>query len=125
MEPISLAAIALTATITKTVDELGDGAIASAKQLVALLKARRSESLKQLAAAEGSADSNVIEVEVLEEELRAAAQADPAVDAAVKETAAAMQQQFGAVVNKGKLAEKIGLLVQGNNNTIDVGGITI
>ena len=38
MEPISLAAIALTAVVTKTVDSLGDGAIAAAKQLFAVLR---------------------------------------------------------------------------------------
>ena len=125
MEPISLAAIAITAVVTKTVDVLGNGAIAGGKRLVELLRARQSEGIKQLAAAANSAEPSVIEVEILEEELRTAAAQDPAVEAAVNETAAAMQQQFGSVVNKGKLAEKIGLVVQGNNNKIDVGGITI
>ena len=59
-------------------------------------------------------------MEIIEEEIRAAAEQDADVQAAVQATAAAMQQQFGGVVNKGKLAEKIGLLIQGGSNTFNI-----
>ena len=38
----------------------------------------------------------------------------------MQETAAVMQQQFGGVENKGKLAEKIGFVIQGGSNTINI-----
>ena len=120
MEPTSLAAIALTAIMTKTVDKLGDGAIASAQRLWKLLRGRSPEAARRLEAASQSAGSDeVIDVEIVEEAIAQAAD-DPEVSQAVQETAVAMQQQFGGVVNKGELAKKIGVLVQGGHNTLNI-----
>ncbi len=120
MDPITLATIALTLLATKATEKvgekLGEGAIASAQQLMAVLQRKSPETVKRLAAAP---DPNVIDVEIIEEVKRVAA-ADPEVEAAVNATAGAMQQQFGAVVNTTQLAEKIGILIQGGYNPIRI-----
>ena len=130
MEPTSfaLAAIALTAIINKTVDALGDGAIAAGKQLLTVLTRKSPDTVKRLeaAAAQGTGPESaagepaVIDVEILEEEIRQVAEKDPEVQAAVQTAATAMQQQFSGVINQGKLAEKIGFVFQGGNNTVKI-----
>jgi cytidylate kinase len=67
-----------------------------------------------------AADSlEVIEAELIED-VRRVAEQEPEVQAAVEATAQMMQQQFGNVINQGKLAEKIGFLIQGGYNPINI-----
>jgi hypothetical protein len=115
MESITLAAIALTLvtkSLEKAVDVLGDGAIASTKRLMALLR-QRPDTRRQLEAASSSTgESDIIDVEILQE----AAAADPDVKAAVEETAAAVKADPQSFQNVTKLAEKI--------NSVSFGTIT-
>ena len=120
MEPITLAAIALTLVATKmtekVADRLGDGVIAAAKHLLNLLQQRSPETVRRLESAD---DPEVIDAEIVEE-VRQVAAADPEVQTAVTATAQAMQQQFGGVVNQGQLAEKIGIVIQGSYAPITI-----
>ena len=108
MEPVSLAAIVLTAVVTKAVDSLGDGVVAAAGRLRALAGGRSPEIAKQLAAGENSADPNVIDVEILKEELRAVAAKDPEVQAVVEEIAAAVSVDQSSFQSLTKIADSVG-----------------
>lgn len=124
MDPITLATIALTLLATKATEKvgekLGEGAIASAQQLMKLLQRRSPDTVKRLAAA---SDPNVIDVEIIEEVKRVAA-ADPEVQAAVNATAAAARADEIALQHLTKLAEKIGVVnlgtVQNQTNNINI-----
>ncbi|NJR70363.1 MAG: hypothetical protein HC771_18300 [Synechococcales cyanobacterium CRU_2_2] len=125
MDPITLATVALTLLATKATEkigeQLGEGAIASAQQLMALLQRKSPDTVKRLAAAD---DPNVIDVEVVEEELRQVMAADPEVRAAVNATAAAARADEMALQHLTKLAEKIGVVnlgtVQNQTNNINI-----
>ncbi len=112
MDPITLATIALTLIATKATEKvgekLGEGAITSARQLLAVLQQKSPETAMRLAAA---SDSDVIDAEIIEEVKQAAA-VSPEVQAAVDKTAQAMNQEFGTVKDSSKLADKIGVIVQ-------------
>lgn len=121
MDPIATAVLAVLAVLgteaTKEVGKkLGSGAIASAQGLLNLLRRKAPETAKRLAAAD---NPDVIDAEIIEEVRRVAA-ADPEVAAAVEATAEQMQQQFGGVINQGKLAEKIGFVFQGGYNPVNI-----
>ena len=120
MDPltIALAAVALLGTeATKKVGgKLGEGTLAAAQRLLELLRQKAPATAKQLEAADSP---EVIEAEIIEDVRRVADQ-DPEVQAAVEATAEMMQQQFGSVINQGKLAEKIGFLIQGGHNPITI-----
>jgi hypothetical protein len=117
MEPITLVTIALTLIATKATEKvgekLGEGAIAQGKKLLDVLRRKSPDTVLRL---EAAADPNVIDAEIIDEVKRVAA-AEPEVQAAVDATAQAMQEKFGSVVNQTQLAEKIGVLIQGGNNT--------
>jgi hypothetical protein len=118
MDPITVATIALTLIATKATEKvgetLGEGVIATTKNLLGILRRKSPDTVKRLEA--GANDPYVIDAEIIEE-VRQVAEADPEVQEALNATAQAMQQQFGGVINQGKLAEKIGVVVQGGNNT--------
>ncbi|WP_458789407.1 hypothetical protein [Adonisia turfae] len=107
-----MATIALTLIATKATEKvgekLGEGAITSARQLLAVLQQKSPETAMRLAAA---SDSDVIDAEIIEEVKQAAA-VSPEVQAAVDKTAQAMNQEFGTVKDSSKLADKIGVIVQ-------------
>lgn len=122
MESFTLAAIAL-ALVSKATEKvgetLGEGAIASTKRLLTLLR-RRPDMRKRLEAASSSAaEPNIIDVEILKE-----AAADPEIKAAVEETAAAVKADQESFQNVTKLAEKIGVVnlgtVQNQTNNISI-----
>ena len=120
MESFTLAAIAL-ALVSKATEKvgetLGEGAIASTKRLLTLLR-RRPDTMKRLEAASSSAaEPNIIDVEILKE-----AAADPEIKAAVEETAAAVKADQESFQNVTKLAEKIGVANFGtvNNPTYNI-----
>ena len=129
MDPVTLAVVALTAIATRATErvgeELGESAIEAARRLLSLLQRRSPKILKQLEAAPTVESNEPIDVEIIEQELRQAVENDSEVRAAVEETAEAMQQQFGTVINRTKLAEKIGLLIQGGNNPITIGTLNV
>lgn len=118
MDPITVATIALTLIATKATEKvgetLGEGVIATAKNLLGILRRKSPDTVKRLEA--GANDPYVIDAEIIEE-VQQVAETDPEVQEALNATAQAMQQQFGGVINQGKLAEKIGVVVQGGNNT--------
>lgn len=118
MDPITVATIALTLIATKATEKvgetLGEGVIATAKNLLGILRRKSPDTVKRLEA--GANDPYVIDAEIIEE-VQQVAKTDPEVQEALNATAQAMQQQFGGVINQGKLAEKIGVVVQGGNNT--------
>lgn len=121
MDPITVATIALTLIATKATEKvgekLGEGAIASTKNLLEVLRRKSPDTVKRLESR--SDDPDVIDAEIIEEVQRVA-EADPEVREALNATAQAMQQQFGSVINQGKLAEKIGFVIQGGYNPIKI-----
>ena len=121
MDPITLATIALTLIATKATEKvgekLGEGAIASAKKLLEVIRLKSPATAKRLES--GKDEPDVIEAEIVEE-VRKLADSDPEVQAALDDTAMAMQQQFGNVINQGKLAEKIGFVFQGGYNPVTI-----
>ncbi len=116
MDPITIATVVATLLATKAVEKmgekLGEGTIVQGGKLLETLQRRSPETVLRLAAA----NPEVIDAEIIEEVKRVAA-AEPEVQAAVDATAQSIQQQFGGVINQTQLAEKIGVLIQGGNNT--------
>jgi hypothetical protein len=121
MDPITVATIALTLIATKATEtvgeKLGEGVIASTKNLLELLRRKSPDTLKRLESGDNAPD--VIDAEIIEEVQRVA-EAEPEVQEALNATAQAMQQQFGSVTNQGKLAEKIGFVIQGGYNPVKI-----
>ncbi|CAN5657452.1 hypothetical protein BH23CYA1_BH23CYA1_00110 [soil metagenome] len=112
MEPITWAVL-LTLVATKATEkigeQLGEGAISSAKHLLEVLRRRSPETAQRLALTSGAPDGDVIEAEIIEEVMRVAA-ADPEVQAAVEATAAAVAADPQGLKNLTKLADKIGVV---------------
>ena len=128
MDPITLATIALTLVATKATgkigEHIGEGVIGSAKQLLAVLRRRAHDTVKQLEAAGASVgDADVIDVEIIEEVKRVAA-ADPEVQAALEATKAAVAAEPASFQNLTKLADKIGVVnlgpVENQTNNISI-----
>ena len=128
MDPITLATIALTLVATKATgkigEHIGEGVIGSAKQLLAVLRRRSPDTVKQLEAAGASVgDADVIDVEIIEEVKRVAA-ADPEVQAALEATKAAVAAEPASFQNLTKLADKIGVVnlgpVENQTNNISI-----
>lgn len=121
MDPMTVAMIALTLIATKATEKVGEifgeGAIASARNLLEVLRQKSPDTVKRLEA--GTNASDVIEAEIIEEVQRVA-ESEPEVQEALNATAQAIQQQFGSVINQGKLAEKIGFVFQGGYNPIKI-----
>jgi hypothetical protein len=120
MDPFTIATMVATLLATKAVEKvgekLGEGAFTQGGKLVEVLKEKSPETVKRL---EKANPEEVIDAEIVAEVKRIAA-SDPEVQAAVNATAQAIQQQFGGVINQTKLAEKIGILIQGGNNPITI-----
>ncbi len=114
MEPITwtvLLTLVATKTTEKIVDKVGDGAIASAKNLFEVLRRRSPETARRLELTGGSSDSDVIDAEIIEEVMRVAA-AEPEVQTAVNATAAAVASEQSSA----KLADKIGVVQMGQGD---------
>lgn len=112
MDPITIATIALTLIATKATEKvgekLGEGAITSTQNLLEVLRRKSPDTLKRLESRANAPD--IIDAEIIEEVQRVA-EAEPEVQAALNATAQAMQQQFGEVINQGKL---LGLYSRGD-----------
>jgi len=121
MDPITVATIALTLIATKATEKvgenLGEGVIAASKNLLGILRQKSPGTVRRLKS--GADDPHVIDAEIIEE-IQRVAEADPEVKEALNATAQAMQQQFGGVINQGKLAEKIGFVIQGGYNPVKI-----
>lgn len=121
MDPITVATIALTLIATKATEKvgenLGEGVIAATRNLLEILRQKSPNTVKRLES--GTDDPHVIDAEIIEEVQRVAEE-DPEVQEALNATAQAMQQQFGGVINQGKLAEKIGFVIQGGYNPVRI-----
>ncbi|MEO1208507.1 MAG: hypothetical protein AAFX78_03110 [Cyanobacteria bacterium J06638_20] len=121
MDPITVAMIALTLVTTKATEKvgeiLGEGAIASARNLLEVLRKKSPNTVKRLES--GINAPNVIEAEIVEE-IQRAAELEPEVQEALNATVQEMQRQFGNVINQGKLAEKIGFVFQGGYNPVKI-----
>lgn len=121
MDPITVATIALTLIATKATEKigenLGEDVIASTKNLLGILRKKSPDTVKRLES--GANAPYVIDAEIIEEVQRVA-EAEPEVQEALNATAQAMQHQFGSVINQGKLAEKIGFVIQGGYNTVKI-----
>ena len=121
MDPMIVATFALTLIATKATEKvgenLGEGIIAATKNLLGILRQKSPDTVRRLES--GADDPYIIDAEIIEE-VRRVAKADPEVQEALNATAQAMQQQFGGVINQGKLAEKIGLVIQGGYNPVKI-----
>jgi hypothetical protein len=120
MDPITVAVTALVLMSTKATEKvgekMGEGILAATRRFWDVLGRKAPDTAKRLEAAESP---DVIEAEIIEE-VRRVAEQEPEVKAAAEATAQMMQQQFGGVINQGKLAEEIGLVIQGGNNSINI-----
>jgi phage shock protein A len=120
MEPITwavLLTLAAEKATEKIVDQIGEGAIASAKHLLEVLRRRSPETVLRLEAAGEASDTNVIDVEIVEEVMRVAA-AEPEVQTAVDATVAAVAAEPGSLQSLTKLADKIGVIQMGRGDNI-------
>ncbi len=110
MEPITwvvLLTLVATKATEKIGEQIGEGAIASAKNLLEVLRRRSPETARRLELMGGASDGDVIDAEIIEEVMRVAA-AEPDVQKAVEATAAAVATDPIALPALTKLAEKIG-----------------
>lgn len=133
MEPVSLTAgaiatLVLTKAIEKTGEKLGEKALEKGKELMQLLKRKspNTASAIELAAQRPELTEQQPEdygVEVLQAKLEESAKVDPEVAQAVQAVADVVKSQPASVQNFTKLAEKIGMVVQGStihNPTINI-----
>ena len=104
MDPISLAMPVLVVIGGKVVEKwgekVGEKTFAAGEKLlksIALKSPETAQKLKQLQ------PGDVIDAEIIEEVKQVAA-ADETIAAQVEETAAALKQEFGDVINFGKIA---------------------
>jgi hypothetical protein len=124
MEPISLVTIGLTLIATKATEKvgekIGEGAIASGKRLLDVLRRKSPDTVLRLEAAQ---DPEVIDAEIIAEVKRVAA-SDPEVQAAVDETVKAVAAEEVSLQNLTKLADKIGVVnlgkVENQTNNITI-----
>jgi predicted NACHT family NTPase len=121
MEPVTLALIALTLVATKATEkvgeQLGEGAVAAAKQLWEVLGRRSPETAQRLQAASESSDDNIIAVEILEEVKQVAA-VDPEVQAAVEATSAAIITEPNSRQTLMTVADREGVIQMGKGDNI-------
>jgi hypothetical protein len=101
-----------TKAIEKVGEKLGEGSLSLGGSLLGKLRHQAPNAVKRL---ESAADPTVIAAEIVDE-LRQVAAADPAVQKDIQ----MIQQQFGGVINQAQLAEKIGILIQGGYNPINI-----
>jgi flagellar biosynthesis/type III secretory pathway M-ring protein FliF/YscJ len=129
MEPVELTAAAiatlfLTKALEKTGEKLGEEAFKQGGKLLQLLKRKSPET--------ASAIEKVVQnpelaeqqpqdygVAVLIEKVEETAKAEPEVAAALRDWANVVQSQGSTIQNFTKLAEKIGMVVQGGQVNID------
>ncbi len=129
MEPVELTAAAigslfLTKALEKTGEKLGEEAFKQGSKLLQLLKRKSPETV--------SAIEKVVQnpelaeqrpedygVPVLVKKVEETAKADPEVAAALRDWANVVQSQGSTIQNFTKLAEKIGMVVQGGQVKID------
>ncbi|MEM8503458.1 MAG: hypothetical protein AAF716_09925 [Cyanobacteria bacterium P01_D01_bin.1] len=116
MDPLTLAVSALVfvagGVTAGATGKLGEGLVIAAQQWLERIGQHSPETRQRLA---GVSDPNVIDVEILEEAKRVAAD-QPDVQAAMNETVAAAAVDSGSFPNLTKLAEKI--------NSVNFGTIT-
>jgi hypothetical protein len=114
MEPITWAVL-LTLVATKATEkigeQIGEGAIASAKNLLEVLRRRSPDTARRLELTGGTSDGDVIDAEIIEEVMRVAA-AEPDVQTAVEATTAAVAAEQASA----KLADKIEVVQMGKGN---------
>ena len=104
MDPITLAVPVLVVIGGKVVEKwgekIGEKTFAAGEKLMQSIAHRSPETVEKLKQLEPGA---VIEAEIIEEVKRVAA-SDETIAAEVEATAAALKQEFGDVVNFGKIA---------------------
>lgn len=117
MEPVSLTATALaTLVITKaaekTGEKIGEKALEQGGKLVRLLKERFPAIATSIELAEQQ-PLDAGQAVLIQQQVEDAANADPEIAQAVQAVAGAVQSQATSIYNFTKLAEKIGMVVQG------------
>ena len=114
MDPITVVATLIaTKAIEKVGEKMGEGGLSLGGRLMGKLRRSAPKAVQQL---EAAVDKTAIDAEIIEE-IRQVAASDPEVKADIQAAAQIFQQQSGVVVNATQLAEKIGVLIQGGNNT--------
>lgn len=131
MEPVTtltaatIATLVLTKAIEKTGEKLGEKAFESSGKLLKLLKhkdpeiATAIEQTSQQPALPEQPPLN-LGIATIVERVETLSQQDPEVKAAVEEVANETRSQPNAIYNMTKLAEKIGILIQGGYNPITI-----
>lgn len=140
MEPLSSAAIAvatliLNKTFEKTGENLGEVVSSQIGKLWQLIKRKQLPQTTAIEQADQPVDFGkaVLEVESTSkndaelaqviEQLASFIEADPELFRKVQSTAEAVKQETSLIQNNAKLAEKIGLLVQGG--TVNIENFTV
>ena len=127
MEPVELTAAAIgtlffTKALEKTGEKLGEEAFKQGGKLLQLLKRKSPETasaIEKVVQNPELAEQQGYDVEVLVEKVEEAAKADPEVAAALRDWTNVVQSQGSTIQNFTKLAEKIGMVVQGGQVKID------
>lgn len=119
MEPITWAVL-LTLVATKATEkigeQLGEGAISSAKHLLEVLRRRSPETARRLELTSGPNDGDVIDAEIIEQEVMRVAATEPEVQSAVAAAAAAVAADQTSLPASSKLANKIGVVQMGQGD---------
>jgi hypothetical protein len=133
MEPISLSAgviatLVLTKAIEKTGEKLGEKTLEKSADLLKMLKRKSPDTAKAIELATQNPELSQQKPEdygiaILQAKVEEAAQLDSEVAEAVEAVASEINSKPASIQNFTKLAEKIGMLVQGgtiNNPTINI-----
>jgi hypothetical protein len=128
VDPTSLSAIAVlvaTKALESTGEKLGESTWNLVGKFLAALKRKHASTAtaieKVAQTPELSVDKpDVYGIETLISQVEAAAQDDSEVRQALLRIADEVKKQPGTITNISKLAEKVGTLVQGNDNTFNI-----
>lgn len=120
-----IAALVVTKALESTGTKLSDSVWNLVGKLVAALKLNHpstAAAIEKVSQSPRLSDQNpdVYGIEVLANQVEAAAQSDLEVRQALLQVVDEVQKQPGAVSNMSKLAEKIGTVIQGNSNTVNI-----
>ncbi|MEO0840002.1 MAG: hypothetical protein AAF063_14015 [Cyanobacteria bacterium J06643_5] len=120
--PAKIAVLVITKALEKAGEQLGNKVIEEGNKLLSLLKRKKPDtaaSVEKVAQQTELAEQQSQDYNELIKKLEDAASEDSEIAAAIQAVAEAVKSQPSTINNYAKLAEKIGIVVQGGEVNID------
>ncbi len=120
--PATIAALVITKALNKEGKEIGENVVEEGNRLLSLLKSKKPdtvESVEKVVQQQESAEQQSQNYRELIKQLEDAASGDSEIAAAIQAITDAVKSQSSTINNYTKLAEKIGIVVQGGEVNIE------